>query len=123
MRADVKETLSRHAIDFDETDEPATALPGLDALYLTRLQSEYDRPGENARFDHARFGIGPDELARMNPDAIIMHPLPRGPELDPRVDDDPRAMYWRQERNGMWVRAALLIRVLGAEAQFRELGR
>ena len=123
MRADVKETLSRHRIEFEETDEPAAALPGLDALYLTRLQSEYDRPGENARFDHARFGIGPDELARMKPDAIIMHPLPRGPELDPRVDDDPRAMYWRQERNGMWVRAALLIRILGAEAAFRELGR
>ena len=73
------------------------------------------------RFDHTRFGVGPDELARMKRDAIVMHPLPRGPELDPRVDEDPRAMYWRQERNGMWVRAALLIRILAAEGAFREI--
>ena len=121
MRADVKALLDRHGIGYEETDSPAEALPELDALYLTRLQSEYDGPGEAAHFDHARFSVGPDELARMKPDAIVMHPLPRGPELDPRVDEDPRAMYWRQERNGMWVRAALLIRILGAEAAFREI--
>ena len=123
MRGDVKALLDRHGIGYEETESPADVLPELDALYLTRLQSEYDGPGEAAPFDHARFGIGPDELARMKRDAIVMHPLPRGPELDPRVDEDPRAMYWRQERNGMWVRAALLIRILGAEAAFREARR
>ena len=121
MRGDVKALLERHGIDLEETDSPGEVLPELDALYLTRLQSEYDGPGETARFDHARFRLGPDELRRMKPDAIIMHPLPRGPELDPRVDEDPRAMYWRQERNGMWVRVALLIRILGAAAGFREI--
>ena len=121
MRSDVKGLLARHGIEFEETEVPGDVLPELDALYLTRLQSEYDGPGETARYDHARFGIGPDEMGRMKPDAILMHPLPRGPELDPRVDDDPRAMYWRQERNGMWMRAALLIRILGAEPAFREI--
>ena len=121
MGPDVKELLARHGIEFEETEAPGEVLPELDALYLTRLQSEYDRPGESARFDHARFGIGPVEMRRMKPEAIIMHPLPRGPELDPRVDEDPRAVYWRQERNGMWVRAALLIRILGAETAFRRL--
>ncbi len=121
MRGDVKALLESHGIDLEETDSPGEILPELDALYLTRLQSEYDGPGETARFDHARFRLGPDELRRMKPDAIIMHPLPRGPELDPRVDEDPRAMYWRQERNGMWVRVALLIRILGAAARFREI--
>ena len=121
MRGDVKALLESHGIEFAETESPREVLPELDALYLTRLQSEYDGPGEAARFDHARFGIGPEELGCMKPDAIIMHPLPRGPELDPRVDDDPRARYWRQERNGMWVRVALLIRILGAEAGFREI--
>ena len=123
MKPDVKVLLERHGIEFEESEAPAEVLPELDALYLTRLQTEYDGPGDTARFDHARFGIGPDELGRMKPDAIVMHPLPRGPELDPRVDDDPRAMYWRQERNGMWVRVALLVRILGAEVAFRELGR
>ena len=121
MGGDVKALLDRHGIGYEETDSPAEVLPELDALYLTRLQSEYDGPGEAAPFDHARFGVGPDQLARMKRDAIVMHPLPRGPELDPRVDEDPRAMYWRQERNGMWVRAALLIRILGAGAAFREI--
>ena len=121
MRGDVKALLDRHGIEYEETESPAEVLPELDALYLTRLQSEYDGPGETVRFDHTRFGVGPDELARMKRDAIVMHPLPRGPELDPRVDEDPRAMYWRQERNGMWVRAALLIRILAAEGAFREI--
>ena len=121
MRGDVKALLDRHGIEYEETESPAEVLPELDALYLTRLQSEYDGPGETVRFDHTRFGVGPDELARMKRDAIVMHPLPRGPELDPRVDEDPRAMYWRQERNGMWVRAALLIRILAAEGSFREI--
>ena len=121
MQGDIKELLDRYGIEFEETESPGEVLPELDALYLTRLQSEYDGPGKTAPFDHARFGIGPDHLGCMKPDAIIMHPLPRGPELDPRVDEDPRAVYWRQERNGMWVRAALLIRILGAAAAFREL--
>ena len=148
MRPDVKRLLGRHRIEFEETDAPGDVLPELDALYLTRLQSEYDRPAEHAgpaapagdgaeaqaagggaaepggsgsaTYDHARYRIGPDELRCMKRDAVIMHPLPRGPELDPRVDEDPRAMYWRQERNGMWVRAALLIRIFEAESRLRE---
>jgi aspartate carbamoyltransferase catalytic subunit len=55
-------------------------------------------------------------------DAIIMHPLPRGREIDPAVDQDPRAMYWRQERNGMWMRAAVLIKIFGAEDRIPEIG-
>jgi aspartate carbamoyltransferase catalytic subunit len=54
-------------------------------------------------------------------DAIIMHPLPRGTEIDPAVDRDPRAMYWRQERNGMWMRVAVLIKIFGAENRILEL--
>lgn len=129
MRADVREFLERHGVPFEETDSPRGVLGELDALYLTRLQSEYDEDeggdggGAAAPFDHARFGIGPEALRLMKPDAVIMHPLPRGPELDPRVDGDPRAMYWRQERNGMWVRAALLLRLLGAGDELRERAR
>jgi aspartate carbamoyltransferase catalytic subunit len=44
-----------------------------------------------------------------------MHPLPRGPEIHPDVDADPRAMYWRQERNGMWMRAALISKLFAVE--------
>lgn len=120
MHPDVTELLARAGIECEETDSLDRALPELDALYVTRLQTEYDREGESETFDRAAFRIGPDELARMKDSALIMHPLPRGPELDPRVDEDPRAMYWRQERNGMWVRSALLLHLLDAESMFRE---
>jgi aspartate carbamoyltransferase catalytic subunit len=50
-----------------------------------------------------------------------MHPLPRGPELDPAVDADPRAMYWRQERNGMWMRAAVLLKIFRLESRIQDL--
>ncbi len=44
-----------------------------------------------------------------------MHPLPRGPEIDPAIDADLRAMYWRQERNGMWMRVALPVKIFEVE--------
>ena len=50
-----------------------------------------------------------------------MHPLPRGPEIDPVVDIDPRAMYWRQERNGMWMRVAVLLKIFQLEEALYEL--
>ena len=53
----------------------------------------------------------------------IMHPLPRRDELDPKIDNDPRAKYWRQERNGMWTRAALLAITGGVEPQIQEYWR
>jgi aspartate carbamoyltransferase catalytic subunit len=48
----------------------------------------------------------------MQRDAIIMHPLPRVGEIDPAVDDDPRAQYFDQARNGLWIRMALILYVL-----------
>ena len=47
--------------------------------------------------------------------------LPRGAEIDPAVDQDPRAMYWRQERNGMWMRVAVLIKIFAAEDRIAEI--
>ncbi|MDX1512668.1 MAG: aspartate carbamoyltransferase [Gammaproteobacteria bacterium] len=112
---DIKAHLEEHGVEYSETDSLNQAIPELDAIYVTRLQAEYDTAGESRGFDHARFTIDRDALARMKSDAIVMHPLPRGPELDPAVDQDPRAMYWRQERNGMWMRVALLVKLFGAE--------
>jgi aspartate carbamoyltransferase catalytic subunit len=119
MGADIKAHLDAHAIPWTDTDDLQGVLPDLDALYVTRLQAEYDAPGEARRFDHARFAVGSREMSRLRPDGIVMHPLPRGPELDPAVDADPRAVYWRQERNGMWMRVALLVRLFGVESELR----
>jgi aspartate carbamoyltransferase catalytic subunit len=119
MERDVKEHLTERGIEFAETEHLGDALPELDALYVTRMQSEWDVAGESHAVDLARFSIGPAELARLRPDSIIMHPLPRGPEIDPVVDSDPRAMYWRQERNGMWMRVAVLLKIFGLAERVR----
>jgi aspartate carbamoyltransferase catalytic subunit len=121
MEPDVKAYLDQHKIPYTETTQLDDALPTLDALYVTRMQTEWDTAGESRGVDLAQFSIGAQQLARLKRDAIIMHPLPRGPEIDPQVDQDPRAMYWRQERNGMWMRAAVLIKIFGAEDRIAAL--
>lgn len=123
MEPDIKAYLDEQGIAFRETGNLEQVLPELDALYVTRIQAEYDTSGESAEIDLSDFSITPKELPRLRDDAIIMHPLPRGPELHPDVDQDPRAMYWRQERNGMWMRVALLISVLGATEAFATLAQ
>ena len=117
MAGDVKERLRAHGIPWEETSDLASVIGELDAIYVTRLQTEHDVGEESKGFEHARFRIGPEQLPGLKSDAVIMHPLPRGPELDPAVDADPRAMYWRQERNGMWMRVALLVKIFEVEGE------
>jgi aspartate carbamoyltransferase catalytic subunit len=56
----------------------------------------------------------------MKKDSIILHPLPRRHEISPEVDADPRAMYWRQLRNGVYIRAALLLYVFNVAHRLKE---
>ncbi|MCH9675385.1 MAG: aspartate carbamoyltransferase [Gammaproteobacteria bacterium] len=121
MGDDIKAHLDEHNIPFQETDDLAAALPDLDAIYVTRMQTEHDVENESASVDLSRFTIGVEQTRMMKPEAVIMHPLPRGSELHPDVDSDPRAKHWRQERNGMWMRCAVLLKVLAAEDAFDEI--
>jgi aspartate carbamoyltransferase catalytic subunit len=114
---DITQHLSARGIPFRTVESLQDVLPELDAIYITRLQTEHDTSGESGEFDHSRFRFGLQELKRLKPGGTIMHPLPRGPELDPAVDSDPRAVYWRQERNGMWMRAALLMKIFEVESE------
>lgn len=120
MQDDIKSHLAEHGTPFTETQSLAEVLPELDALYVTRMQSEWDDAEESRSVDFSRYSVGRPELARLKPDGIIMHPLPRGPEIDPVVDTDPRAMYWRQERNGMWMRVAVLLKIFGMAGRIPE---
>jgi aspartate carbamoyltransferase catalytic subunit len=123
MEPDVKAHLDEHGIPYTETTRLDEILPSLDAIYVTRMQTEWDTAaGESRGVDLSRFSIGTRELKLLKRDAIVMHPLPRGPEIDPAVDQDPRAMYWRQERNGMWMRVAVLIKIFGVEARIAAMG-
>ncbi|NUQ05485.1 MAG: aspartate carbamoyltransferase, partial [Anaerolineae bacterium] len=115
MEPDVKARLTAAGIAWSETEDLGGTLPELDALYVTRMQTEWDSENESSSMDYGRFSLHPGNIGRLKPEAIIMHPLPRGPEIDPAVDSDPRAIYWRQERNGMWMRAAILIKIFRIE--------
>ena len=119
IEPDIKEHLREQGVAFVEDLPLSQALPDLDAIYVTRMQSEWDTAGETGQVDYREYSITPENVGAMKPDAVIMHPLPRGPEIHPAVDDDPRAVYWRQERNGMWMRAAILLKLFQADGLVR----
>jgi aspartate carbamoyltransferase catalytic subunit len=91
-----------------ETDDFDGAIAGLDVLYQTRIQSE--RFASSAEYERYRgvYIVTADVMHRLPEHAILMHPLPRAGEIDPEVDADPRAAYFRQARNGLWTRMAVL---------------
>lgn len=112
---DIKKFLKKHKMKYIETDDMIKAIKNVDAIYMTRIQDEYDINGESKDIDYSKFHITKEHLKLMKKNTIIMHPLPRRQEIDPAVDDDPRAMYWRQERNGMWMRTALIAHIFGLD--------
>ena len=112
--------LTKAGVRCHQTDDLLSVIHLLDVIYVTRVQSEYAAHGSNEVFDHHGFALRKEHLRLLRKDSVIMHPLPRGPELSPDIDSDPRAMYWRQERNGMWIRVALLITIFNKQQQFIE---
>lgn len=113
---DIQDQLREHGVKYELSDDFTGQIPAMDAVYMTRVQDEWDiNQGESARIDISKYSIGPEQMALMKKDAIIMHPLPRRSEISPEIDHDPRAVYWRQMRNGMWIRAALIAQMFGCE--------
>ena len=116
LRSDIQDILRSRGVDFELTDDFRKALPLADAVYMTRIQDEWDEsPHASEKIDISAFKLRAADLELLKPQAIIMHPLPRRDEIAVEVDRDPRAMYWRQMRNGMWIRAALLAMIFGCE--------
>jgi aspartate carbamoyltransferase catalytic subunit len=101
----------RRAIDpgsIQETADLAGVVPSLDVLYQTRIQAErFPNPDDHRRY-RGVYVVTPELMRRLPEHAILMHPLPRVGEIEPRVDADPRAAYFRQAKNGLWVRMAVL---------------
>lgn len=108
MGDDIKEYVSRNGGSFTETEDMYTTLPTADVVYWTRMQAERMAPSEKASKKKLDYVIGPKALKVMRKDVIIMHPLPRVGEIEASVDDDPRATYFEQAKNGLFVRMALL---------------
>ena len=120
---DVLEILKAKGVEYAVSDNLREAVSLSDAVYMTRIQDEWDTAqGESARIDTSRFKFGAEELKLLPKDGIIMPPLPRRDEIAPCCDRDPRAMYWRQIRNGMWIRSALIAMTFGFERQIMCFG-
>jgi carbamoyl-phosphate synthase/aspartate carbamoyltransferase/dihydroorotase/carbamoyl-phosphate synthase/aspartate carbamoyltransferase len=96
-----------------ETYNVADVIGSADVVYVTRVQKE--RFTDLAQYESVKdfYRITTDLMEQAKPSAIVMHPLPRVNEIDVRVDSDPRAAYFRQVKNGMYIRMALLAAVLG----------
>jgi aspartate carbamoyltransferase catalytic subunit len=115
MRSDIKNFLAENNIEFIETEDFASVMPLVDAIYMTRIQKEYSEAPSEETDTYPDFYFTKDDLSRIQSHCIIMHPLPRRYEIDVEVDKDRRAVYWRQERNGMWIRAALIAYLFGVD--------
>lgn len=110
MADDVKEFVEAEGATWRETDDVHAAVKDADVVYWTRLQRE--RLDSGAKAQDTEFVIDQSVLNVMNKNAIIMHPLPRVGEILKEVDADPRAQYFQQAGNGLYLRMALLDSVL-----------
>lgn len=89
------------------------ALPETDVLYMTRIQKERFESEDEYNRVKGHFVVTPNLMKAAKRRMIVMHPLPRVDEISSEFDNDPRAAYFRQAENGMYIRMALLAMVLG----------
>ncbi|MFA4872711.1 MAG: aspartate carbamoyltransferase [Patescibacteria group bacterium] len=105
---DIKKILAEHRVSFSETENLNEIITNIDILYMTRVQQErFSDKSEYERLKNS-YVLTADLVGNMKQSARILHPLPRVNEIAPEVDRDPRAAYFRQARNGLYVRMALL---------------
>lgn len=112
---DILDLLDQAGTKYVVTQDFASVMPIADAIYMTRIQDEWDADGESSTIDTSEFSIGAEHMDILKETTVIMHPLPRRKEISTDIDNDPRAIYWRQMRNGMWARAALILTTFGRE--------
>ena len=106
------EVLEKHEIPYTEVTSLEEAIPELDVLYMTRIQRErFDDPAEYERLKDS-YVLTVEKMEMAKGDMCVLHPLPRVNEISVKVDDDPRAAYFRQTRNGKLMRMALIMKLL-----------
>jgi aspartate carbamoyltransferase len=113
MPPEILAELKENGSEQSEYADLEAVLPTTDVLYVTRVQKErFEDPGAYEKVRGA-YVITPETLQRARERMIVMHPLPRVGEISMDVDEDPRAVYFRQMEYGLYVRMALLAMVLG----------
>ena len=113
LPAEYLKELKRLGVNFIETDNLEEVLPKVDVLYMTRVQKERFKTEKEYNKVKNLFIFRTKDLKKLKKDAIIMHPLPKINEIELEVDADPRAAYFRQAENGLYIRMALLCYALG----------
>lgn len=110
-----KEVLIKNNIEFKEVRTMQEALGEVDILYMTRVQRErFFNEDDYIRLKDS-FILDNEKMQLAKKDMIVLHPLPRVNEIATEVDSDPRAKYFEQAKNGMFVRMALIMSLLGIE--------
>ena len=105
--------LEKHHIPYTEVTSMEEAMPQLDVLYMTRIQRErFEDPAEYERLKDS-YVLTAEKMALAKKEMAVLHPLPRVNEISVKVDDDPRAAYFRQALNGKYMRMALILKLLG----------
>ncbi|MDE5940076.1 MAG: aspartate carbamoyltransferase [Lachnospiraceae bacterium] len=111
----ITDMLTEKAIPFEEVIRLEDCMPALDLLYMTRVQKERFFNEE----DYVRlkdfYILDKKKLSAAGDDMLVLHPLPRVNEISVEVDDDPRAVYFKQAQYGVYVRMALILTLLGIE--------
>ena len=106
------EVLKKNGIAYEQTTSLEDAMPQLDILYMTRIQQErFADIDEYLRLKDS-YILTPEKLVTAKPDMCILHPLPRVNEISVKVDEDPRACYFKQALNGKYMRMALILKLL-----------
>ncbi|XP_051037738.1 CAD protein isoform X1 [Phodopus roborovskii] len=113
MPPSVRDFVASRGTKQEEFESIEEALPDTDVLYMTRIQKE--RFGSTQEYEacFGQFILTPHIMTRAKKKMVVMHPMPRVNEISVEVDSDPRAAYFRQAENGMYIRMALLATVLG----------
>ncbi len=110
-----EEALKKKGIPYTQTTDLESVIPQLDILYMTRVQRERFFNEEDYLRLKDSYILTPAKLKNAKADLSILHPLPRVNEIQVAVDKDHRAAYWRQVKNGKFIRMALIMKMLGAE--------
>ena len=108
----IKDLLNASCSSFTEVTSLEEAIPALDVLYMTRIQKERFSSEEEYYAQEDVYVLDKKKLQKAKKDLCILHPLPRVDEIAIEVDDDPRALYFEQAKNGVYVRMALILTIL-----------
>lgn len=112
MRDDIKDALDAAGVSWEEQPDLDAAMSTSDVVYQTRIQKERFASEEEYMEVKGTYIITPEQMKLLPDHSIVMHPLPRVDEIPVEVDADPRAAYFRQAKNGVYVRMALLKQLL-----------